>query len=278
MGGANAETLINNAQSTANSAQSTANTANSNASSAQSSASSASDLATSAQTQANTATTNAATAQTTANNALSGLTSKQDAIVNGSTLIVGGYINTNLIQVDSIIAKHFTTGTTGERMTLNIGDDNALKIYDASNIMRVKLGYKSGVPAFIFYDSTGAETFNLSSLGIGGSLTATNSIIINNGTYARTIDIDSNGDITIHGNLHVTGNAYAEGEVSAYGSGSGSGSGGLITSVYGYSSLGGSFNNSVLTDTFNAYTINQLASRINILETNPTLTSSNVIS
>lgn len=226
--------------------------------------------------------TNAAvgTAQSTADNAVSGLISKQDAVVGGKAIISGGYINADLIYVDSLIARHFTTGTSGERITLNIDNDNSLKIYDASNIMRVKLGYKSGVPAFIFYDSSGNETFNLSSLGIGGALTATQSLIFNNGTYAKTIDIDNNGDITIHGNLHVTGNMYAENEISAYGSGTGSGSGGsggLIQAVYSYASLNGSFSDTVLTDTFNAYTINRLASRISTLETNPTLTYSNVV-
>ena len=42
----------------------------------------------------------------------------------------------------------------------------------------------------------------------------------------------------------------------------GSGGGGLIETVYGYDNLGGSFSNSTLTDTFNAYTINQINSRL----------------
>ena len=57
---------------------------------------------------------------------------------------------------------------------------------------------------------------------------------------------------------------YSIGEVSAFGAGS-SGSfsgGGLIQTVFDYSSLGGTFNNDTLTDTFNAYTINQLHTRL----------------
>jgi len=67
---------------------------------------------------------------------------------------------------------------------------------------------------------------------------------------------------------------YGIGEVSAYGIGiGGSGGSGLIQTVYGYNNLGGTFLDSTLTDTFNAYTINQLASRITTLEGG---TSSNI--
>ena len=64
---------------------------------------------------------------------------------------------------------------------------------------------------------------------------------------------------------------YSIGEISAYGAGSGSSiGGGLIQNVYGYSSLGNTFNDATLTDTFNAYTINKintdLGARITSLE------------
>lgn len=67
---------------------------------------------------------------------------------------------------------------------------------------------------------------------------------------------------------------FSVGEVSAYGSSDGSssgGSGGLIQTVYGYSDLGGSFSDTTLTDTFNAYTINQIASRVSSLESGSAL-------
>lgn len=67
---------------------------------------------------------------------------------------------------------------------------------------------------------------------------------------------------------------FSVGEVSAYGSSDGSssgGSGGLIQTVYGYSDLGGSFSDTTLTDTFNAYTINQIASRVASLESGSAL-------
>ena len=73
------------------------------------------------------------------------------------------------------------------------------------------------------------------------------------------------------GTLITTYNIAADGEVSAGGksSGGGGGTGGLIQTVYGYSSLGGTFSDNDKNDTFNAYTINTLASRIGVLENTP---------
>lgn len=66
--------------------------------------------------------------------------------------------------------------------------------------------------------------------------------------------------------IYTEMNAYSKGELSAYGIGSGGGGGGIIETVYGYGDLGQSFNNATLTDTFNAYTINQLHTRLNAVE------------
>lgn len=78
------------------------------------------------------------------------------------------------------------------------------------------------------------------------------------------------------GTLITTYNIAADGEVSAGGqsSGGGGGTGGLIQTVYGYSSLGGTFSDNNKNDTFNAYTINTLASRIGVLENTPSGISS----
>ena len=58
-------------------------------------------------------------------------------------------------------------------------------------------------------------------------------------------------------------NAYSKLELSAYGAGTGGGGGGgIIETVYGYDNLWQTFNNSILTDTFNAYTINQINTRL----------------
>ena len=77
------------------------------------------------------------------------------------------------------------------------------------------------------------------------------------------------------GTLITTYNIAADGEVSAGGQSSGgTGGGGLIQTVYGYSSLGGTFSDNNKNDTFNAYTINTLASRIGVLENTPSGISS----
>jgi hypothetical protein len=64
-------------------------------------------------------------------------------------------------------------------------------------------------------------------------------------------------------------NAYSKLELSAYGAGDGGGGGGgggIIETVYGYGNLGQTFNNNILTDTFNAYTINQINTRLASVE------------
>jgi hypothetical protein len=91
------------------------------------------------------------------------------------------------------------------------------------------------------------------------------------GTTGYRIGVDSaNNAIKVYKKDGSAVNFYASGAVSAKGisSGSGGGGGGLIDTVYGYSSLGGTFADSTLSDTFNAYTINKLASRITELEKN----------
>lgn len=91
------------------------------------------------------------------------------------------------------------------------------------------------------------------------------------GTTGYRIGVDSaNNAIKVYKEDGSAVNFYASGAVSAKGisSGSGGGGGGLIDTVFGYSSLGGTFADSTLSDTFNAYTINKLASRITELEKN----------
>ena len=101
-------------------------------------------------------------------------------------------------------------------------------------------------------------------------LTVSNYIEI--GTTGYRIGVDSaNNAIKVYKEDGSAVNFYASGAVSAKGISSGSGGGGgggLIQTVYGYSSLGGTFADSTLSDTFNAYTINKLASRISELEKN----------
>ena len=62
---------------------------------------------------------------------------------------------------------------------------------------------------------------------------------------------------------------YSYSFITSGGKGSSSSSGGgLIQSVYGYNDLGGTFNNNVLTDTFNAYAINAIYNEVQQLKNN----------
>lgn len=64
-------------------------------------------------------------------------------------------------------------------------------------------------------------------------------------------------------NLYATGGLSAQGYASGSGGGGG---GGLIQNVYGYNDLGKTYSNADLDNTFNAYTINQIATRVTSLE------------
>ena len=86
--------------------------------------------------------------------------------------------------------------------------------------------------------------------------TTLNGLTISNGTKSVNLIVDANGFLSIDKGV------YSTDFLSAYGVGVGGSGGGLVQTVYALSSLGGSFNNSNLTDTFNAYTINQINSRL----------------
>lgn len=63
---------------------------------------------------------------------------------------------------------------------------------------------------------------------------------------------------------------WSESYITAGGIGTSAGAGGLIQNVYGFNSLGGTFDNTVLTDTFNAYTINYLYTEVEKLKSGGT--------
>ena len=67
----------------------------------------------------------------------------------------------------------------------------------------------------------------------------------------------------VDGKLKSTADFYSEGEISAYGIGTSGGGSGSISSVYGSTNLGGTYTDSNLTDTFNAYTINLINVNLN---------------
>lgn len=111
---------------------------------------------------------------------------------------------------------------------------------------------------FSSIDSTG-QTKNISSLDSNGNLTI-KGINLFDGNNSVKLKLDSNG------NLIVNKTIISESDLIAFGAdgsiGGSGGSGGLIQSVYGYNSLGSNYDNTNLTDTFNAYTINQINNRL----------------
>lgn len=142
--------------------------------------------------------------------------------------------------------------------------NNASRTYFFDNGMFVKghlVGYDNGV------DDLGVSQKRWRDLFLSGDIRMETgkSIKLGNGT----IEWDEE-----HKSFKFTGGVYATTYLSCGGANQGSGGsgGGIIQSVYGYADLGKTYNNTILFDTFNAYTINQLASRIKTLE-NTTLTS-----
>lgn len=71
------------------------------------------------------------------------------------------------------------------------------------------------------------------------------------------------------GNIGTNYNLYSTKGISAYGvgvDGGGGTGGGLIQNVYGYRHLGATYDDAILTDTFNAHTINQINDRLIAVE------------
>jgi len=111
------------------------------------------------------------------------------------------------------------------------------------------------------YLSLVAQSTNLAGANGVIKLPLSNYLLTDNGWNFSTVNTD--GTFTDLMTLDSNGNLSVKGEVCAFGvTSGGSGSGGLIQTVFGYANLGGSFSNATLTDTFNAYTINQMNNRL----------------
>ena len=129
-------------------------------------------------------------------------------------------------------------------------------------------------PSYAFSEITGKPT-TISGYGITDAYTK-QTVDDKIAALQSAINVINSWFTLSDGTLITTYNIAADGEVSAGGqsSGGGGGTGGLIQTVYGYSSLGGTFSDNNKNDTFNAYTINTLASRIGVLENTPSGISS----
>ena len=100
------------------------------------------------------------------------------------------------------------------------------------------------------------------------SVTNTKGLTISNGTKSVKLIVDVNGKLSVDSDI------YSSGDISAYGVGGvGGGSGsGLITQVFNYSNLGNTFLDSDLTNSFNAFTINKINTRLVTIENTNFLT------
>ena len=114
-------------------------------------------------------------------------------------------------------------------------------------------------------NSTSSNGYISSSSSISGNIAIPDYLTLKglslvNGSKTVNLLVDLNGCLSVDNTL------YSTGEIMAFSSGGtssgGTSSGGLISQVFNYSNLGNSFNNNDFTNTFNAYTINQLNNRL----------------
>ena len=122
----------------------------------------------------------------------------------------------------------------------------------------------------------GSDTYYVDATGNGvfNTLSASSLDI---GNYRLVADTANNAIKVVNKDGSTAVNFYATGGVSAYGGGTSSGTTTNMT-VLGSSSFGGTFDDSVLTNTFNAYSINNLYSRLVILENGKdTIASANTL-
>lgn len=105
-------------------------------------------------------------------------------------------------------------------------------------------------------------------LDVNGSVilgnSTTNGLTISNGTQSVTLTVDSNGVLKLD-NASSGASFYATGEISAYGLGPTGGTGGNV-SVLNINNFGQTFTSGATDNTFNAYAINSLHTRISNIE------------
>lgn len=180
--------------------------------------------------------------------------------------------------VDGAMTINYT-GETGIALYRKEGGGGAfIRFYNnnqSTNFYRVGM-YAAGHFG-IGYNGTDAISVLTNRLVGIGTKTPAYTLDVNGTVRATNIKI---GDVVIsydstNKGLKISGGGlYSESYISARGvnSAGGSAGSGLIQKVYGSSSLGGSFSDSTLTDTFNAYTINAINNRLKTVETGGAMT------
>lgn len=184
------------------------------------------------------------------------------------TLALGNYLTSNQYATQSYVNTKVTELIGAAPTTLDTLNELATALGNDPNFatsMSTLIGTKWT------QDNTKIANWNIA---YSNNHTHTNKAVIDNLTQGH-LDVLSHLNV-VDGRIKVDVDFWSIGELSAYGAGSGTGGGtGLITSVLGSGGLGGSYLNSDLTNTFNAYTINLINNnltsalgRIGALETN----------
>lgn len=163
------------------------------------------------------------------------------------------------------VTAHFQI--SGEKAYVGFGINGAINITQDG---KVGIGIGTTNPSYKLHVSgDGMFSSNLNvngNLGIGLTTADGTTIRLGNIIWKVIKSTNSIEMSSVDGspaNFYVTGGLSAKGY--APGSGGGGG-GGLIQSVYGYTDLGKTYSNADLDNTFNAYTINQIATRVTSLE------------
>lgn len=195
------------------------------------------------------------------------------------------YVNGDQLINGSIVSSYYRINNDVNNPCYILTKDNItayFQLYDT----KAYLGFGTGSSINITQDGKVGiglnktdPSYKLHVAGTGyfsGSITTSANIATgsNDGAFVRIGNVYLQYDATNNAIKVVkydgtSANLYATGGLSAKGLAEGSGGGGgggLIHNVYGYNDLGKTYSNADLDNTFNAYTINQLATRITSLE------------
>lgn len=195
------------------------------------------------------------------------------------------YVNGDQLINGSIVSSYYRINNNVNNPCYILTKDNVtayFQLYDT----KAYLGFGTGSSINITQDGKVGiglnktdPSYKLHVAGTGyfsGSITTSGNIATggNDGAFVRIGNVYLQYDATNNAIKVVkydgtSANLYATGGLSAKGLAEGSGGGGgggLIQNVYGYNDLGKTYSNADLDNTFNAYTINQLATRITSLE------------
>ena len=194
-------------------------------------------------------------------------------------------INGDQYMYGNIVSPYYRVNYSSTNPYYTLTKDNVtayFQLYDT----KAYLGFGTGSSINITQDgkvgiglNKADPSYKLHVAGTGyfsGSITTSANIATggNDGAFVRVGNVYLQYDATNNAIKVVkydgtSANLYATGGLSAKGLAEGSGGGGgggLIQNVYGYNDLGKTYSNADLDNTFNAYTINQLATRITSLE------------